>query len=243
MLMHVLDVLMYAYLTGVLVVALRLIWHMVFKLDRYDWHYNKSYIWMIFILDVLLWPILLIKKSENLIDPSESFKQEIMGVVIDKPGQMRELDRLRKNPPPCGPIIRYRQGDSGYEEVYGEFLFSAEVVEARLIKRQQKVPARADDVEEAVLNWLCQRDNTLTDPTDVPDAWWKFQYVADDLLRKDSAVVGCRCLKCGNEVSFNELARKDDRGRLGWNFNRLACPENHNLLSVEVMHLLLRSKG
>jgi hypothetical protein len=44
-------------------------------------------------------------------------------------------------------------------------------------------------------------------------------------------------------VPTNELVRKDDRGHPGWNFNRLACPENHNLLSVEVMHLLFRSKG
>ncbi|MCG7907180.1 MAG: hypothetical protein JAY95_11695 [Candidatus Thiodiazotropha taylori] len=240
--MKILDVLMYAYSAGALVVALRHMWHMVFMLDRYDWQYNKSYIWQSFILSVLLWPIILAKNPGNLIDPSESFKEQVLGVVIDTPGQMRLLDQLRNNPPPCGPVIRYRQRSDRYEGTYGEFLFSAEAVETRLVKRRQVNQEQVDDEEEAVLNWLRQRDNTLTEPTDVPDAWWKFQNVADDLVREGDALVGCICMKCGKEVSSNELVRKDDGNRPGWNFNRLTCPDNHNLLSVEVIHLLFRSK-
>ncbi|MCG7932565.1 MAG: hypothetical protein N0E44_21325 [Candidatus Thiodiazotropha lotti] len=241
MMMQILDVLLYAYYAGTLVVALRLIWHMAHKLDKYDWHYNRSHIFLSFIFYVLLWPILLAKKPGYMMDPSELFTRQILGVEIDIPGRMRMLDQLRINPPPCGPVIRYCQGSGRYAETCGEFLFSAEAVEAKLVKRLQENPVRANNEVGAVLNWVRQRDDTLTEPTNVPDAWWQFQSTADDLVRQGDAVV--RCLKCGKEVQTNELVRNDDSGLPGWNFNRLACPEGHNLLVVEVMHLLLRNKG
>jgi hypothetical protein len=40
----------------------------------------------------------------------------------------------------------------------------------KLTKQPQENPARANGQERAVLNWLRQHDNTLTEPTDVPDA-------------------------------------------------------------------------
>lgn len=227
-------IILYVYAVGVVLVALRLGWHMMFRLDRYDWHYSKTHIWTTFTLSVLLWPLMAIK-PRNLIQSDKLFEGSL-GVA----SSMRERDQLWNDPPPCGSVIRYRQGQGRYEETYGEFIFRASEVERSLRNRLRDSPNLANEDEGAILNWLCRRTDTLTQPTDVPSAWWRFQFVANDLIRSGNAKA--HCLKCGADVPKNELVTYDDHARPGWNFERLKCPNGHGLLVVEKMHLLVRKK-
>ena len=222
-------ILFYIYCGGALLVALRLGWHMIFELDRYDWHYNRGDIWTSFALSVVLWPLMLIKPL-NLIDPRKLFEGSF-GIAA----RMRVRDELWINPPPCGSVICYRQEHGYYGETCGEFLFCAADVEQALRRRLEESPNLLKDDEGAILNWLLCRDESLTHPTDVPSAWSRFQYIANKLVRAGGAKA--RCLKCGIDLSSGQLVANDDYGMLGWNLDRLACPNGHNLLVVQNYHV------
>lgn len=224
---------LYAYLFVTLLVAIRLGWHMLARLDAYDWHHNKAGIWGKCLLSCIAWPLLFIKPA-NLVDPSSLFQ----GRILDSPARQREHDQLWDNPPPCGPWIRYRQGQGRYgDKTYGEFIFKADDVKLNLIEHLQETPYLEKDNEGAILNWLNQRDESLSEPTDVPKAWWRFQFVADDLVRSGNGTV--YCLQCDKEIKKEHFVIDDDCGKPGWNFNNLACPSGHNLLVVESMHLYM----
>jgi hypothetical protein len=220
----------HVYWSVALLVALRFVWHMIFKLDRYDWYYSKRDIWMSFVFSVALWPLMLFK-PRNLIDPKNIFEGSF-GIA----GRMRVRAELLENPPPCGSEVCYRQRHGRYEETYGEFLFPTAEVERALRLRLIESPNLSKDDEGAILNWLLRRDDTLTYPTDVPSEWTRFQYVANDMIRAGKAKV--RCLKCGTELSIGQLVANDDHRKSGWNFDRLACPNGHNLVVAETAHAL-----
>ena len=222
-------IVLYIYLAGAILVALCLFRHMLFKLDRYDWYYGKGNIFGIFVLSVVFWPLLLLK-PQLLVDPTKLFGDIAAGI--------RERHRLWKNPPPCGSVIRYRQENGPYEETHGEFLFRAADVEQALCTRIEEFTRLAEDDEGAILNWINRRSERLVEPTDVPSAWRRFKFIANDLVRAGNAKV--RCLKCGMALEMNQLVIKDDPGRPGWNYYRLACPQGHDLLIVERAHILMR---
>lgn len=226
-------VLLYAYALGILLVALRLGWHMWARLDEYDWHYNKADIWGTLALSSIAWPLLFIKPA-NLADPSNLFR----GGLVDFAAKQRERDQLWNNPPPCGPRIRYRQGHGRYEETYGEFILDASDVESKLREHLRNASNLEEDDEGAILYWLQHRDDSISEPTEVPDAWWRFQYVANDLVRSGKGSVYCH--KCEKEINKERLVNDDDCGKPGWNFDRIACPNGHRLLVVERLRILIR---
>ena len=84
-----------SYVAGVLIVAIRLALQMVYVLDSYNWDSRKLDIWFTFSLVSLLWPLFALK-PHYLIDPDPLFDD--YGIAK----RMRELDRLRENPPICG---------------------------------------------------------------------------------------------------------------------------------------------
>ena len=134
-------------------------------------------------------------------------------------------------------VISYRQGHGRYEETYGEFLYNTEQVEQQLEAHLQENPHLVNNEEEAILNWIQHRDVSLWEPTDVPDPWYRFQYVANDMARTGNTKI--RCLKCNAEIGPDLLVKNDDRGKPGWNFDRLVCPSGHNLLVVDSIHLCI----
>jgi len=220
-----LRIILYSYATATLFVALRLGWHVVFKLDRYDWRYDKGDIWLEFGLSVLLWPLVVIEKPRDLLDPTNLFS---------KPYGLATRARLRDNPPRCGNVIRYRQAD-GFTTAFGEFLFRAEAVERVLIDRIRELPHRENEDDGAILNWVRHRDRGLSEPTDVPVAW-RFRFAADELIREGEGKV--RCLKCEETFPTGALIPRDDHGRPGWNMNELLCQRGHELLIVNKMHAM-----
>ena len=142
-----------------------------------------------------------------------------------------------ENPPPCGSVIHYVQ-KCIYEDTHGEFLFRASDVEQELkdILRENLNLANTD--EGAILNWVQGRNESLTEPTDVPSIWSRFKYVADNLVRAGKAEI--HCTKCGTVIGSDQLATNDDSGKRGWNFDRVACQHGHNLLVVDSVHLAIR---
>ena len=222
-------IILYIYAAGALLIALRLGWHMIFRLDRFDWECDKGNIWMTFLFLAVFWPLMVII-PRNLINPSKLFEGHF-GLAVRM--------RLSENPPPCGSLIRYRQEHGWYTETYGEFLFQASHVEQLLRQRLAESPHLFNDDEGAIFNWLCRRNEALIEPTDVPSAWGRFDLIANYLVRNGSAKV--QCLKCGIDIEQRKLVTKDDHGRPGWNFDRLACPNGHDLLVVKTGHRLVRS--
>jgi len=222
---------LYVYCGIALLAVLRLSWHMIFKLDRFDWLYGKGNIWGVFVFFVVLWPLMVIN-PRNLINPSKLFEGNF-GLAA----RMRERCQLLENPPLCGSLIRYRQEHGWYKETYGEFLFRASQVEQVLRQRLAESPQLLNDDEGAILNWLCRRDESLVEPTDVPSAWVRFEFVANDLVRAGSANV--HCIRCGIDIEQHKLVTNDDHGRPGWNFDRLECLNGHNLLVVKRVHCLV----
>jgi hypothetical protein len=222
------------YLIGVVIIAARLGWHMVFRLDKFDWHWAKDEIWMNSVVCMLLWPLMLMK-PRNLVDPSK-----LMAGSYDAAARFREEARLWDNPPPCGKLIRYRPHKIVASGGDGEFVFHSADFEEAILAKLQDHPHLAKDQLSSVLKWLRQRDESIAEPTPVPDGWWKLHDIADDVLRKGRGEI--RCLTCNQQVPNKLLQQNDMSGQPGWNFNQLRCPEGHVLLSVETMHIFVGSR-
>ncbi len=222
------------YLVGAGLTAFRLGWHMVFRLDKFDWHWSKDEILFNSVACTVLWPLMLLV-SRNLVDPSK-----LMAGSYDAAARFREEARLRDNPPPCGKLIRYRPHKIVASGGDGEFVFRSSDFEEAILERLRDHPHLAEDQLSSVLNWLRQRDESLSEPTPVPDGWWKLHDIADDILRKGRGEV--RCLICNQNVPANVLQQNDMAGQPGWNFNQLRCPAGHVLLSVETVHIFVGSR-
>ncbi|MCX7246302.1 MAG: hypothetical protein NTX31_01270 [Burkholderiales bacterium] len=231
------DVIFYVcavYLTVAVAVAIRLGWYMVTRLDHFDWHHSKPEIWGMFIFATLLWP-LVATDPMALIKPADLFRGPY-GMAE----RMREEELLRQHPPPCGRTVRYRQSPGRNVKTFGEFTFKSVDLEMALDATLREHPHLADDHEGAILNWLRQRDDSFKTPTDVPDAWHRFQFTADDELRARRGQTFC--LQCNVQISDSGMREEDDRGIPGWNFDRLLCQHGHPLLVVESLHISVRQQ-
>ena len=219
------------YVAVMSLIALRLGWHLVFKLDRYDWHYNKSYIWIGFSLSVLFWP-LLSRKPKLLISPGSIFDQ------YGRANSERERDRLRQSPPKCGEVVRYTQDRAKFEDgIVGEFLFDSHLVEVALEKRLRDSPSQAAGDYGAILNWIQHREINNQTLTDVPELWSDFQYIANDLIRLGEGKVHCKL--CAKTFPTGALIPVDDIAKRGWNFERLLCDKGHKLIIVDTGHIFV----
>ena len=223
-----------AYLSIAMLVAAWLGWYMVMRLDSFDWYYSKPEIWGMFIFAALLWPVVVIK-PQNLINPAELFSGP-----YHLAARMREEELLRSYPPACGETVRYRQSPGRGNETFGEFTFNSVDLERATIATLQENPNLAKEHEGAILNWLRQRDDSIKTPTAVPEAWWRFQFIADDELRAGRGEI--YCLKCNTQIPDRLLRKQDDGGNAGWNFDRLICPAGHPLLDFESVHLSVRTR-
>lgn len=232
--MEIISYIMAGYLAGAALTGIRLGWHLIFRLDKFDWQYSKFQIWVSFVVSTLLWPLMLLK-PKNLFDPKDLFNPtdsfELNHLMATR---MREESRWWNNPPPCGAQILYRQSD----DVFGEFTFHSDDIEKFLVDKLNEHPHLENDHEGVILNWLRQRDDTITEPSVVPKAWSRFEIVADDVLR--NGVGKARCLMCNKPFPLSEILQKDERGRRSRHTNRLTCPNDHHLLEVTTMYINYR---
>ena len=222
------------YAAALICIALRLGWYMLTKLDQFDWRYNTGDIWFTWIFFSLFWPINLFN-LKLLLNPKDLFTNSL----FDFAGQDRRQAELWNNPPPCTSRICYRQTYSRYDETFGEFIFSADLMEKKLAGSLSEEQRQLNNDTSAVFLWLQQRDQESQAVSDLPSDWHQFKYMADYLVRS-SEYESVRCLACDRELSPDELIVNDDKGRPGWNFFRINCPQGHPLLVVENMHILVR---
>ena len=127
-------IILYFYLFASLIVAIRLGAYIAFRLDQYDWHYNRYGIWIAVVFYTFFWPMLLIN-PQDLINPRAIFTTD-----LDFAGSSREYDQLLENPPPCGTTIRYHPVHQHGEDVFGEFLFLVDSKIVELIQDLSGVP-------------------------------------------------------------------------------------------------------
>jgi len=154
--------------------------------------------------------------------------------------RIRKAEQQQYNLPsyPCGSTIKFRQSNSRGDETFGEFLFSAEKV-ADILTAKIKASRYPNKGEKTLLKWARQRNSSITEPVVVPKYWWWFDGIADDLIRQGAATT--KCLKCGINVLPSGLTQDDEKGlTMGWLHNRLVCPEGHELLVVETVHIMPR---
>ena len=216
---------LYIYLAATLLVAVRLSWHMAFRLDQFDWHYGD--VWTNFWFSVLLWPVLL-TKPRLLISPN--FRSAPGGVDLAE--RARELDRLRKNPPPCGNQVRFMQKQQ--QGGGGAFVFQAEIVEHALSDPFAEHPRAYRDGDADILGWVRRRDAEDDVVTDVPAPWWQFQYLAADLIEQGHGVAYCGA--CDRRLPANTIMKKSARGA-GHTFHQWSCPCGSPLLFVDGGHV------
>lgn len=203
---------------------------MFLKLDRFDWYYAKKDIWSMFGFTSILWPIVLFK-FDILINPKKIFENGMASA--------RRMEyELYENPPPSGNLIRYKQKNNRWgTETYGEFTFNRSDVFTELRTRLNKTPHLQDKHEGAIFNWVMRHADDSIEISDLPEAWDRFRFVADELIHKKH-YVNCICSMCDKELSDDEIIHNDDNNsKKGWNSNKLFCKNGHLLLEVETMHI------
>lgn len=227
---------LYIYLVGAVLVAVRVGWHIHFRLDKYDWMFCE--VWPTFWIDVILWPLLFLKPT-LLIQPkfSEPWWRE------GRAEAERQMDQLEGNPPPCGGFIRFRPEHDKWGECDADFIFAAAEVAAIIENRLVEIPTEDHGRYPAILNWLRKSDASLKDSTDVPAPWseW-FLNVAIGMMNRKLGVVRCR--QCDDVVPHERISLewepKGLRGS-GWRFNVWRCHDGHKLLTKDSMHIFTRS--
>ena len=225
--MDILYTIFAVYLSGSGLILVRLLWHIAITMDKYDRKYSDTF--LVTVIATFLWPVLFIK-PRTIINIS---------ILYDNYGQAKQA-RFRDNPPPCGPIVRYRQ-DWGQDDpdVYGEFLFRTQDLVTLYHHRLSEHPHLLHDQNGAIDNWLNRYDGSLTETSNVPDVWWQFENVAEMAFFQYPRSK-LRCIQCNADIQRDQVQQKNDKGQPGWNYNRLFCPQGHPLLAVRGMHVHVR---
>lgn len=215
------------YLGGALLMGLYQAWRMVFRLDAFDWHYERLDVWVNAILSTLLWPLFVFAKYRGMHDaPSFSIA-----------ARMRELDRLDKNPPPCGEVVEYTTYPRDSSEPRTLFRFPAEQLRQAMLPTMQENPHLMNGERGSIFRWLSSHDPKVASPTRVPDQWNFIQVAADGL---EDGFGEAECPRCGERFAVTELiCHRTQASRTGgWVLDFWRCPAGHDLLRVEVMHFL-----
>ena len=216
-------VVLWIYVACTVLIALRLAWHMRFKLDRFDWQYGS--VWSSLWLSLLLWPVLLLKPRcfiDFLRNPELS-----SGVMdINPAARERELNRLRTCPPPCGSFVRYRQPN--VDEVAPSIVLPAEALEAAL-SGSEPGTEHAD-----ILRWVESRDPKCDSVVDVPVVWGEFSVVASGLLNEGKGRAVCG--HCGSSAAASDL-KYEVFSVVGHSFDVWSCTCGQVVLRVDRGHV------
>jgi hypothetical protein len=228
--------LLYIYLGGGALFALRMAWHIRYRLDKYDRQFCD--VRSTFRFNVILWPLFLLK-PDALIHPT--FSPNIWNE--GRADAERELDRLAQNLPPCGAAIRYAPEADESGACDSEFVFEAAAVEAIMAKRLAELPAEQHGRFTAILDWLRRHDSSCAEPTDIPAAWnGHFLNVAIGMMNRGLGQVTCG--KCREVIPQEQISIDTGPTNMvtsGWAYNVWRCPQGHKLLTKDAMHFFIRS--
>ena len=216
------------YLAGALLMALYQGWRMLFRLDAFDWHYERAEVWVNATLSTLLWPLVLVAAKSK--DKGEKLNFSLAD-------RMRELHRLDTNPPPCGEVVEYTTHPIEASQPRASFRFPAEQLRQAMIPIIQEGPHLMDGERGSIFRWLSSHSPNIASPTPVPSEW-NFVHVADEGLKAGFGEAECRI--CSERFSVTELSchRTNASETGGWVIDFWRCPAGHDLLRVEVMHFM-----
>lgn len=228
---------LHIYLAGAVLVAMRMGWHIRYRMDKYDRMFSdvRETFW----LDVILWPLLVLK-PDTLIHPRFSPNAWNEG----RADAERELDRLAQNLPPSGAAIRYGPEADESGACDSEFVFDAATVEAIMATRLAELPAEQHGRFTAILDWLRQRDPSFAEPTDIPAAWnGHFLNVAVGMMNRGLGQVTCgQCRKVIPQEQISIDTGPTNMVTSCWAYTVWRCPQGHKLLTKDAMHFFIRSK-
>jgi hypothetical protein len=228
---------LFIYLAGAALVALRIGWHIRYRLDKYDRrfcdlrfaHWNYS----------LFWPLVLVFSPKSLFSPTFATSRWSEGRAETE----RELDRLAVNLPPCSASIRYAPKRDEAGECESEFVFDTATVVAIMEKRLVELPADQHGRYPAILSWLRQRNSSSPEPADVPAAWHGlFLNVAVGMMNRGLGQV--KCGKCGEVIPQEEISLHSSPENIktsSWSYTIWRCPREHKLLTKDAIHFHIRS--
>lgn len=230
---------LYVYIAVAMLFAAWMGWHMYRTLDRFDWAYRRSEIWVSFGLKTIFWlPIMIFKPSE-LITPEFGYRPGML--EIDFAETTRQRVKFMENPPPCGSTVVYRTVGDDSKSTSALLYFRSASVEAMAKEINQNHYKGLLGMNGAAL-WASLRNESVTEPTEVPELLVNFDHIAEGLIEAGHGQV--RCLACEKVYSASELERESigfpASARSGWIYANYICPARHSLLLREVMHIMRR---
>ncbi|NOU40207.1 MAG: hypothetical protein HOO85_02940 [Methylotenera sp.] len=225
---------LYAYIVVALFFATWMGWHMRRTLDRFDWAYRRSEIWVSFGLKTIFWlPMMLFKPSE-LITPEFGYRPSMLN--IDFAEITRQRVKFMENPPPCSSTVTYRTFGDDSKSARAFFYFSSASVETMAKEINQNLYKGLLGMNGAAL-WTSLRTESVTEPTEVPELLVNFDHIADGLIEAGHGQV--RCMACNKTYTTTELTRES--GFIGgWLLAHYSCPARHWLLSHEIAHFMFK---
>lgn len=208
-------------------------WNIHQKLDRFDWAYHKTGIWLALVLRTLFWPLMLMFKPAELLWPKFGFRSGINGVDLAE--TTRQRSHFMESPPLCTSKISYRTKEEVTRVDSALFYFSASEVEAIA----HKVIDETSGVEglHGTAQWAALSDEAIDAPTELPSMLVNFDYICEGLIEAGHGQA--HCLACNKVYVASELTQ-DTHLKGGWLIADFKCPAQHTLISREVAHFTFR---
>lgn len=208
-------------------------WHILRKLDKFDWAYHRVKILRLLLLRTLFWPLILLFKPADLLKANFRFSRGIFD--IDLADRARQRTQFMESPPPCSSKIIYRNKDEDSQLDNALFYFGASAVEAMA----HKVIDETSGVEglHGTAKWAGLRDEAIDAPTELPSVLVNFDYICEGLIEAGHGQV--HCLACNKVYMATEISR-DTQLWGGWLMALFKCPAQHTLLIREVAHFMFR---
>ena len=227
-------IILYVYVAVASLFAIWMGWHMYSTLDRFDWDFRRSDIWLSFGLLTIFWPLVMIFKPSELMKPNFGYRTSMLN--FDYAETTRQRVKFMENPPPCGSTVTYRTVGDDSKSASAVFYFSSASVETMAKEINQNHYKGLLGMNGAAL-WTSLRTESVTEPTEVPELLVNFDHIADGLIEAGHGQV--RCLACNKTYTTTELTRESSfiGGRL---LAHYSCPAKHWLLSHEIAHFMFK---
>lgn len=229
-------IILYVYVCVAMIIASWLGINMYNKLDKFDWHYHRSDIWLDFWVTLIFWPFIVVLSPRKLFRPALKDNQ----FFVNFAERARDRIRFMEKPPPCGSKVIYRSFSEDDKKLKAIFYFSAFNVHA--IAESISIDSPNLDGMFAAAKWTSLRDESASALTEVPDLLVNFDSIVEELIEVGHGQV--KCLACEKFYSTSEIRRETigfpASARSGWIYANFICPARHSLLLREVMHIMRR---
>ena len=140
-----------------------------------------------------------------------------------------------QNPPLCSAVVRYKTINLDTKESLADFFFSASKVNASANTIMLDTSSLTG--MNAAAYWSSLRNETLKEPTDVPELLVNFDHIAENLIDAGHGEVMCH--ECNKMYSVQDLKRKPE-WNCGWLCAHYLCTAQHSLLFREVAHFMFK---